>query len=113
MHMLIMVNLSLEQLSTFSLVMVLVLKLRNCGISKHTKYFIVEMLCLMNLLCLLRIYLPVLLTRIQRVSVYRWSILMMLLLLHHMLEIHLLSGILHMSFSPHGSLSLKARLGDR
>jgi hypothetical protein len=48
--MLIMVNMSLEQLSAFSWVMVLVLKLINYGILKHTKHFIVEMLCSMNLL---------------------------------------------------------------
>jgi hypothetical protein len=113
MHMLIMVNLSLEQLSALSWVMILVLKLINYGILKHIKHFIVETLCSMNLLCLLQIYLQVLLIRIRRVSMCRWSILMMMLLLHHLLEIHLLSGILHLSFSPHRSLSLKARLEDR
>jgi hypothetical protein len=111
MHKLIMVNLSLEQLSAFSWVMVLVLKLINCGIRKLIKHFIVETLCSMNLLCLLRIYLPVLLNRIQRVSVCRWSILMMMLMLHHLLEIHLLLGILHLLVNL--NLSLKARLGDR
>jgi hypothetical protein len=35
-----------------------------------------------------------------------------MLLLHHLLKIHLLD-ILHLSFNPHGSLSLKAGLGDR
>jgi hypothetical protein len=107
MHMLTIVNLSLEQLSAFSWVVVLVLKLINCGILKHIKHFIVEALCSTNLLCLLQIYLPMLLTRIQRISGCMWSILMIMLLLHHLLEIHLLSGILD------GSLSLKAELGDK
>jgi hypothetical protein len=46
-------KLSLEQLSAFSSVMVLVLKLINCGILKYLKHFIVQILFSMNLLCLL------------------------------------------------------------
>ncbi len=65
--------LSLEQLSVFSWVMDLVLKHINCGILIHRRHFLVETLCSMNLLCFLRLYLPVLLTRILSLSVCRWS----------------------------------------
>jgi hypothetical protein len=80
------------------------------------KAFLVETLCSMNLLCSLRLYLPVLLTRILSLSVCRWSTGgMSMIMLHHLLnllKIHLLK-IHHLLWSLIPSLLLKAELGGR
>src|SRR6266540_25053 len=117
MLMLIMVNWSLELLSVFFLAINLVLKAINYGILKLRRLKSVGISSLMNLLCYMIIWPPILLLRNQ---VFRWSTLLiqlihqkikillfkmhLLLKIQKLMLIHLLLSILPQLCSLHNVL---------